>query len=62
MKTLKIAIDETTFNKLEIISKQKKLSKEETLEILLKEKIEEELLKKAEEIIEKEKSLLKRLA
>ena len=62
MKTLKIAIDEDTFNKLEIISKQKKLSKEETLEILLKEKIEEELLKKAEEIIEKEKSLLKRLA
>ena len=62
MKTLNIYIDEETYRKLKIFSKEKNMSEEEIAKILIKEKLEEELLKKAEEIIKKEKNLLKRLA
>jgi len=62
MKTLNISIDEETYKKLEIVSKEKNMSEEEIAKILIEEKLEEELLKKAEEIIKKEKNLLKRLA
>ncbi|WP_029520052.1 hypothetical protein [Persephonella sp. IF05-L8] len=62
MRTLNISIDEETYRKLKIFSREKKMSEEEIAKILIKEKLEEELLKKAEEIIKKEKNLLKRLA
>ena len=62
MKILNISIDEETYKKLKIVSKEKNIPEEEMAKMLIKEKLEEELLKKAEEIIEKEKNLLKRLA
>jgi hypothetical protein len=62
MKTLIVKLDDDTFTNLEILSKKKNLSEEETLKFLLIEKLEEELFKKAEEIIERDKNLLKKLA
>ncbi len=61
MKTLIVKLDDDTFTNLEILSKKKNLSEEETLKVLLIEKLEEELFKKAEEIIERDKNLLKKL-
>ena len=63
MKTLNIQINDEIYEKIKIISEDKKIPVEKLLSELIETVVEEKLLlNRAKEIIEEEKNLLKRLA
>ena len=63
MKTLNIQINDEVYEKIKMISENKKIPVNKLLSELIETAVEEKLLlEKAKEIIEEEKNLLKRLA
>ncbi|WP_457641698.1 hypothetical protein [Persephonella sp.] len=63
MKTLNIKLKNEVYEKIKMISKNKKIPIDKLLSDLIETAVEEKLLlEKAKEIIEEEKNLLKRLA